>query len=45
LSFAKSLRWHHKDFFPLDVEAPALLLLWTSEKTGWRIVAWGVEVP
>ena len=28
-----------------EEESPALLLLWTREKTGWRIVAWAVEVP
>ena len=28
-----------------DSESAALLLLWTKEKTGWRIVAWAVDVP
>jgi len=28
-----------------EEESPALMLLWTREKTGWRIVAWAVEVP
>jgi hypothetical protein len=28
-----------------EEESPALLLLWTKEKIGWRIVAWAVEVP
>jgi hypothetical protein len=28
-----------------EEESPALLLLWTKEKAGWRVVAWAVEVP
>lgn len=28
-----------------EEESPALLLLWTREKAGWKIVAWAVEVP
>jgi len=28
-----------------EEESPALMLLWTREKTGWRIAAWAVEVP
>jgi hypothetical protein len=28
-----------------DEESPALLLLWTKEKAGWRVLAWAVEVP
>ncbi len=28
-----------------DEQSPALLLLWTKEKTGWKVVAWAVEVP
>jgi hypothetical protein len=28
-----------------EEESPALLLLWSKEKVGWRIVAWAVEVP
>jgi hypothetical protein len=28
-----------------EEKSPALLLLWTSEKAGWKIVAWAVEVP
>jgi hypothetical protein len=28
-----------------EEESPALLLLWTKERVGWRIVAWAVEVP
>jgi hypothetical protein len=28
-----------------EEESPALLLLWTKEKVGWRVVAWAVEVP
>ena len=28
-----------------EEESPALLLLWTKEKAGWRIVAWAVELP
>ncbi len=26
-------------------QSPALLLLWTKEKAGWKVVAWAVEVP
>jgi hypothetical protein len=28
-----------------EEESPALLLLWSKEKEGWKIVAWAVEVP
>jgi hypothetical protein len=28
-----------------EEQSPALLLLWTREKEGWKIVAWAVEVP
>ena len=28
-----------------EEESPALLLLWTKEKAGWKIVAWALEVP
>jgi hypothetical protein len=28
-----------------EEQSPALLLLWTKEDTGWKIVAWAVEVP
>ena len=28
-----------------EEQSPALLLLWTKEQTGWKIVAWAVEVP
>ena len=28
-----------------EEESPALMLLWTREKTGWRIAAWAVEGP
>jgi hypothetical protein len=28
-----------------EEQSPALLLLWTKEKEGWRVVAWAVEVP
>jgi len=28
-----------------EEESPALLVLWTKEKEGWRVVAWAVEVP
>jgi hypothetical protein len=27
-----------------EEQSPALLLLWTKEGTGWKIVAWAVEV-
>ena len=26
-------------------QSPALLLLWTKEQSGWKIVAWAVELP
>ncbi len=28
-----------------EEQSPALLLLWTREKAGWKVVAWAVEVP
>jgi hypothetical protein len=28
-----------------EEQSPALLLLWTKEKPGWKVVAWAVEVP
>jgi hypothetical protein len=28
-----------------EEQSPALLLLWTKEQAGWKIVAWAVEVP
>ena len=28
-----------------EEQSPALLLLWTKEKAGWKVVAWAVEVP
>ncbi len=28
-----------------EEQSPALLLLWTKENAGWRVVAWAVEVP
>jgi len=28
-----------------EEQSPALLLLWTKEDLGWRIVAWAVELP
>jgi hypothetical protein len=28
-----------------EEQSPALLLLWTKEQSGWRVVAWAVEVP
>jgi hypothetical protein len=28
-----------------DEQSPALLLLWTKEDAGWRVVAWAVELP
>ena len=28
-----------------EEQSPALLLLWTKEGAGWKIVAWAVEVP
>jgi len=28
-----------------EEESPALLLLWTKDKTQWKVVAWAVEVP
>ena len=28
-----------------EEESPALLLLWAKENTGWKVVAWAVEVP
>ena len=28
-----------------EEQSPALLLLWTREDAGWRIVAWAVELP
>jgi len=30
---------------PIQDPSQVELLLWTREKTGWRIVAWAVEVP
>lgn len=28
-----------------EEQSPALLLLWTREAAGWKIVAWAVELP
>ncbi len=28
-----------------EEQSPALLLLWNKENTGWKVVAWAVEVP
>ena len=28
-----------------EEQSPALLLLWTKEDAGWKIVAWAVELP
>jgi hypothetical protein len=28
-----------------EEQSPALLLLWTKEKSGWKVVAWAVELP
>jgi hypothetical protein len=28
-----------------EEQSPALLLLWTKEQFGWRVIAWAVEVP
>jgi hypothetical protein len=28
-----------------EEQSSALLLLWTTEKAGWRVIAWAVEVP
>ena len=28
-----------------EEQSPALLLLWTKEQTGWKVIAWAVEVP
>jgi heat shock protein HslJ len=28
-----------------EEESPALLLLWTKEKSSWKVAAWAVEVP
>jgi hypothetical protein len=28
-----------------EEESPALLLLWSKEKEGWKIVAWAIEAP
>jgi len=28
-----------------EEQSPALLLLWTKEEAGWKIVAWAVELP
>ena len=28
-----------------EEESPALLLLWTKEGAGWKVVAWAVELP
>ena len=28
-----------------DEQSPALLLLWTKEEAGWKVVAWAVELP
>jgi hypothetical protein len=28
-----------------EEQSSALLLLWTKEKAGWRVIAWAVEVP
>ena len=28
-----------------EEQSPALLLLWTKENAGWKIVAWAVELP
>src|SRR5271166_2446295 len=28
-----------------EEQSPALLLLWTKEEAGWKVVAWAVELP
>ena len=28
-----------------EEQSPALLLLWTKEDAGWKVVAWAVELP
>jgi len=28
-----------------EEQSPALLLLWTKEQSGWKVVAWAVELP
>ena len=28
-----------------DEQSPALLLLWTKEQAGWKVLAWAVELP
>ena len=28
-----------------EEQSPALLLLWTKEQAGWKVVAWAVELP
>ncbi len=28
-----------------DEQSPALLLLWTKEQAGWKVVSWAVELP
>ena len=28
-----------------EEESPALLLLWSKEEAGWKVVAWAVELP
>jgi len=28
-----------------EEQSPALLLLWTKEDTGWKVLAWAVELP
>ncbi len=28
-----------------EEESPALLLLWTKEGAGWKVIAWAVELP
>jgi hypothetical protein len=28
-----------------EEQSPALLLLWTKEEAGWKIVAWAIELP
>ena len=28
-----------------EEQSPALLLLWTKEEAGWKIVSWAVELP
>ena len=28
-----------------EEQSPALLLLWTKEQSGWKVIAWAVELP